>query len=323
MFNIEPCDNDNKDDDANDTMEANKKTINTTPIQPFAQSSQQRTKIVTPVNDTRPQSSLSNKKKKLLDLYGKRIDGGKWYNKVMFSLLIIAVVGTACVAFYQGCLLAAIYVYADGPCPSYGVMDCYYGSTQIYFNCSVGAQINGTLFNESAICFRFIAKDISVNEAVTQLGACAGLFNALCAITQLVLRFLIYAWRKRKLTPEEIEKRNPMITAVSDEEKAVKNSNWEFKHPIYALLSLLLFIILIAAPLAGIGLFTGFKISTSALTYVLLFVVAAIGIIAIVWIVKAEVNDDDNEQIDDQHSENSMTVENVNETAASTDEKCK
>ncbi|CAF0965610.1 unnamed protein product [Didymodactylos carnosus] len=334
MFKIELCDDDSEEDDANKNKETSTETTNTTTVQPFTQPSktltlatttvpkelsQQPFKITTTAKDSPPQPPSSPKKKQRLDLYGKRIDGGKWYNKLMLLLLITVVFGTVCVAFYQGCLLADVYVYADGPCPSYGVMDCYYGSSQIYFNCSVGAQIGGTLFNESAICFRFIAKDISVNDVITQFGACAGLLHALCAILQLVLRYLVYSFRKRPLTPEEIEKRVAMIAAASDEEKekykGTKDSNLTFKHPRYLLLGVLLFGLLLVAPIVGVALFTSFRISTSALTYILLFVIAVIGITGFICVVAAEVDND--EPVDDQQTDDSMTAENMNETAVS------
>ncbi|CAF1456320.1 unnamed protein product [Didymodactylos carnosus] len=62
-------------------------------------------------------------------------------------------------------------------------------------------------------------------------------------------------------------------------------------------------------------LFASFKISTSALTYVLLVVIAVIGITGAVWVVRAEVDND--EPVDDQQTDDSMTAENMNETAVS------
>jgi hypothetical protein len=115
-----------------------------------------------------------------LNLYGKTINAEKKRNKLMLSVIIVVVIGASCIAGIQGCLLANITVYPNGPRPSYGVMDCY-GKNDTYFNCTPGTQTDATLFTDSATCFRWIARDTTTSDVTTQLGVCTGLIHAFCA----------------------------------------------------------------------------------------------------------------------------------------------
>ena len=243
-------------------------------------------------------------KTKFLDLYGKRIHFGRWYNKLMLIILIGAIVGTVLIAFSQGCILANITVYQDGPCPAYGQMDCYYGNDNVYFGCKPGIQVNAT--TSSAACFRWIIRDVSINDIMTQFGACVGLFNALSAIVQLVLRYLIYSFRRRQVGQENrqagataclqnlllcLSNLLPCRKKISRSQEIRKDNNkpeTEFKHPYFLLAAWVFIIVLFLAPCVGGALLGVFHISTTALTYIIILLVLFITIIGLVWVALAE-----------------------------------
>jgi len=234
-------------------------------------------------------------KKTKLNLYGKTIDAEKKRNKFMLSVIIVAVIGAACIAGVQGCLLANITVYPNGPCPSYGVMDCY-GKNDTYFNCTPGTQTDATLFTDSATCFRWIAHDTTINDVMTQLGVCTGLLHAFCAIVQLILRFLLYAFSKHPQTQAEAQAVAALSineTANTTEEKEDSNkTQYTYEHPVYLAISLLALLLIPVGAILTAILLGVFRISITALTYVVLIAIVIVSLFAILWIVMEEEDED-------------------------------
>ncbi|CAF1280977.1 unnamed protein product [Adineta steineri] len=294
MHNISK--NNEKKDKNTSRRSAIVQAVTTTPVQAFTEPSGSVAQITI---TTVPNESIERPpRRKLLDLYGKIIDGDRRRNIVILIIITVAIFGTICIAFIQGCCLATITIYPNGPCPSYGLMDCYgdADNNYNYFTCKPGDETNSTQFNTSAACFRWIARDISINDAVTQLGACAGLLHALCALVQLALRFLIYSGSRRLQTPEEAEAE---AAAATDPEtpKDKQKLKYVWEHPRLIICACTcMFGIPCAALIIGVVL-GAFKISTTALTYVILVAISLVFTITIAWVVQTEEEGDNDPQL--------------------------
>ncbi|CAF1462562.1 unnamed protein product [Adineta steineri] len=322
MFHIEwkEVGQDNEKNDKNSNA-----TTTNTPVQSFIERTSQL--ATTTIIVTAPERARqSSPKKKLLILYTKIIDGDKVQNIVFLVVIITLVFGTACMAFVQGCFLANITLYPDGPCPRYGIMDCYAGAgnNDIHFNCAPGLQANSTQFNNSATCFRWIVRDMSINDVVTQFGACTGLLHALCAIVQLALRFLIYSMSKRVQTSNEEQEENAArstadIRSPSAQNKEGKENNeiiYTQENSNRLLCRCICIGIFIISPLVAVALFSCYKISTTALTYIILLTVTLVSVIAFLWVVDTEVDNVEDTQlaaIVRDHLKTQTSEENKNE----------
>jgi hypothetical protein len=303
MFHIKlkyPDEQPNEDgEDENTNVQKNEKTtvvVLTTTKEAFVNPPQSSTTIIetTAPNNSTQETPSDNRK---LNLYGKTIDAEKTRNKIMLTIIIIGVIGASCIAGVQGCLLANITVYPNGPCPHYGVMDCY-GKNDTYFNCTPGTQTDSTLFTDSATCFRWIARDTTVNDVMTQVGVCTGLLHAFCAIVQVLLRFLLYAWSEHPQTPEEAAEEAKTAAAMSTNQTAnttegKEDSNktkYTYEHPVLIFISTLALILIPLLAIITAVLLGVFRVSITALTYVVLVAIVVVCCFTIIWIA---MEDDD------------------------------
>ena len=112
----------------------------------------------------------------------------------------------------------------------------------------------------------------------------------------MLIRFLLYAWSKHPQTPEEAKSVAAMSinqTANTTEgEKDSKKSKYTYEHPTYAGISIvaLLFIpigALLTAVLLGV-----FRISITALAYMVLLTIVIVCCFSILWIVMEDDDDD-------------------------------
>jgi len=78
--------------------------------------------------------------------------------------ITVIVISSVIIAGFQGCFLANITVYQDDPCPYYGIMECFHDENFTYFLCTPNMKIKFPLFSSSAICFRWIGREISASD---------------------------------------------------------------------------------------------------------------------------------------------------------------
>ncbi|CAF0850194.1 unnamed protein product [Adineta steineri] len=241
---------------------------------------------------------------KYLDVYGKYIHANTFSNKFFLAIIIVTVLFTATIAFYQGIFLANMTVYPDEPCPSNFIqMDCYFGSEHTYFNCTQGQQTDSRFVNGSAMCFRWIFRDVSVNDVMTQFGACYGLLNAFLAIIQVVLRFLLYSFTKRLATENEDTTSNAIptqtaetavtSTSVEDQETKHRKAKYVYIHKYLLQANLLALHLVMFAAFIPIFIFIGKKVNTTVLTYLILATIVMMAMIALLWIVRIDVFEND------------------------------
>ncbi|CAF1344066.1 unnamed protein product [Adineta ricciae] len=116
----------------------------------------------------------------ILYVYGKYLTSDTKSNVVLITILTTTVIASVALVGFQACFLANVTVYDDGPCRTYGIMDCFYGSNHTYFQCTPDKSISLSYF-KSATCFRWIGR----------------LPDALGAVAQVFIRFLLFVFQQR------------------------------------------------------------------------------------------------------------------------------
>jgi hypothetical protein len=139
---------------------------------------------------------------------------------------------------------------------------------------------------------------MSINDIITQIGACAGLLQALCATVKLVLRYLIYSFGRCLPNQKDIQtgaaSRLQKLLRYLDNrllqcrKKDSDKPETEFEHPRFLIAACFIIGVLFLASCVGGAVLGVFHISTTALTYIIILLNLFISIIALVWIAMAE-----------------------------------
>ncbi|CAF3538354.1 unnamed protein product [Rotaria socialis] len=141
--------------------------------------------------------SIFEKERQVLNLYGRYILIRRRGTIIFLTILVGILISTALVATCNNLILSSTSVYRDGPCPAFGPMECFAGHDAIYFACNTGLTAPFPVSDAAGTCFRWIARDITISDVLTQLGVATGLLLALGNIAQAIIRIYLLAFNKR------------------------------------------------------------------------------------------------------------------------------
>ncbi|CAF1544771.1 unnamed protein product [Adineta steineri] len=237
--------------------------------------------------------------REVLNVYGKFLTLNKKRNTLVILLITATVISAVIIAGFAGCFMVGITVYEDGPCPYYGIMDCYYGNNQTYFQCTPNISI--TLpGSKSAACFRWIGRDITVSDVMTQVGACTGLLTALGAVLEVFIRFLYFILQQRLCVSTGIRRVMEKTAGIN---RFTQPSHCccctiphrlgvldlrLYEHPILVVIVFIIYAMIPIDVAASIFLMINFRISITSLTYVVMATLVLISCMGLLWILWEE-----------------------------------
>lgn len=238
--------------------------------------------------------------RKVLNVYGKFLTLDKKRNKFLIMTITVIVITSVIIAGFQGCFLANITVYQDGPCPFYGVMECFYGPNLTYFQCTPNSTIDFSLHTVSATCFRWIGRDTSVSDVMTQIGACTGLLTAFGAVVELLIRLLIFVFEQRPGVAAGIRRMLEKTVGINRVTQPYRCCGLIFpchfgvlnlhlyRRPWLVIIFFIIYALLPAVAVSSIILLSYFRISITALTYIVLITVVLICCLGLLWVLWEE-----------------------------------
>ncbi len=238
--------------------------------------------------------------REVLNVYGKFLTLNKKSNKILVMTLAVIVISSVIIAGFQGCFLANITVYPNGSCPYQGVMECYHGSNFTYFQCTPNRTINFPLFSSSATCFRWIGRDTTISEVMTQIGASTGLLTALGSVVQVLLRLLLFVFQQRPSVAAGIRRLMEKTVGINRITKPFRCCGCTlpfnfgvldlrlYQRPWLVTIFFIVYACIPATAVASIILLSHFRISITSLTYVILIAVVMICCLGLLWILWEE-----------------------------------
>ncbi len=238
--------------------------------------------------------------REVLNVYGKFLELSQKTNRILIMIITVTIISSVIIAGFEGCFLANVTVYDAGPCPYYGLMDCYYGSNHTYFQCTPDISISLPSFTSSATCFRWIGRDTSVSDVMTQVGACAGLLTALGAVVEVFIRFLFFVFQQRLGVTTGIRRileKTVGINRVTQPCRCCGRKLWFhfgvlnlhlYAHPWLVVLVFMIYASLPLIFIAAIVLMTYFRISITSLTYIVLVTLVLICCLSLFWMLCME-----------------------------------
>ncbi|CAF1448965.1 unnamed protein product [Adineta steineri] len=242
----------------------------------------------------------SEHEREVLNVYGKFLTLNKKRNTIVILILTVTVISAVIIAGFEGCFMANITVYADGPCPYYGVMDCYYGSSGTYFNCTPDISITLPASIKSATCFRWIGRDITVSDVMTQVGACTGLLTALGSVLEVFIRLLYFVFQQRLGVSTGIRRVMEKTVGINRFTQPCHGGCCTipcrlgvldlrlYQHPILVILVFLIYALIPILVIAAIVLMSDFRISITSLTYIVMITLILISCMGLLWILWEE-----------------------------------
>jgi hypothetical protein len=186
---------------------------------------------------------------------------------------------------------------ADGPCPNYGPMECFYGNNRTYFTCSTGGIVTLLSDIRSGVCFRWIARDLTISDVTTQLGISTGLLLALCGIAESLIRLYLHALNKRSNVANGIHRMMAKTVCINGTIAPTKCfccslpchfsvfNLRQYKSPCIAILLTVVYISIPILICPVIVLMYYYQLSVTAYTFIILITFALMCILALVWIV--------------------------------------
>ncbi|UJR20071.1 hypothetical protein I4U23_023203 [Adineta vaga] len=238
--------------------------------------------------------------REILDVYGKYLILEKPRNKVLIFTITVTIIASVILAGFQTCFLANVTVYDDGPCPSFGTMECFFGGNHTYFQCTPDKSISLGSFAKTATCFRWIGRDITISDIMTQIGACTGLLVALGAVTEVFIRFLLFIFQQRLGVATGIRRVMEKTVGINRVTQPCNCCGHKlcchfgilnlqlYERPWLIVLVIILYVSLPALVVASIILMIYFRISITALTYIVLTACIQICCLGLLWILFAE-----------------------------------
>ena len=238
--------------------------------------------------------------REVLNVYGKLLTLNKKRNKFLIITISVIVISSVSIAGFQGCFLANITVYENGPCPFYGVMECFTGRNSNYFQCTPGDTVNISSDSNGATCFRWIARDITVSDVMTQVGACTGLLTAFGSAVEVLLRLLLFVFQQRPSVASGIRRLMEKTVGINKITQPCRCCGSErpfhcgvlnlnlYQRPWLVIIFFGIYLLLPAIAVVSIVLMSSFRISITALTYILLVTIVAICCLALLWVLWEE-----------------------------------
>ncbi|CAF1095588.1 unnamed protein product [Adineta ricciae] len=238
--------------------------------------------------------------REVLNMYGRYLTLNKNSNKFLIMTISVIVISSIIIAGIEGCFLASITVYPDGPCPIYGLMECFHGSNFTYFPCTPGNTINFTLYSNSATCFRWIARDASISNVVTQIGICTGLLTAFGSVVEVVIRLLLFVFQQRRCVATGIRRLLEKTVGINRITKPTRCCGMKlpfqfgildlrlYQRPWLVVIFLILYTLLPLSVIGSIVLLSYFRISITSLTYIILLTIVLICCLALLWVIWEE-----------------------------------
>lgn len=233
----------------------------------------------------------------VLNVYGKYLTLDKKRNKLLIASLSIIVISAVLLAGFEGCILATSSIYQGGQCPVYGSTECFHGNNRTFFECKSGVQVNISLLGGSASCFRWIVRDASVSNVITQIGVCTGLLTALGSITEVFIRLLLVIFQQRRGIATGIRRIMEKTVGINHITQPTRCCGIKlpfhfhfftlslFEHPYLIILIILFYIFLPVVVVAAFILLSYFQISITSLTYIVLLTLALLCSFSLIWIV--------------------------------------
>ncbi|CAF1228821.1 unnamed protein product [Adineta steineri] len=242
----------------------------------------------------------SEHEREVLNVYGKFLTLNRKRNTLVILIITVTVISAVIIAGFEGCFMANITVYADGPCPYYGAMDCYYGSSGTYFNCTPDISITLPASIKSATCFRWIGRDITVSDVMTQVGACTGLLTALGSVLEVFIRLLYFVFQQRLGVATGIRRVMEKTVGINKFTQprycgccmlpcrfGTLNLRL-YQHPFLVIFAFYAYAALPVIVIVSIVLMTKFQISVTSLTYIIMITVVLISCMGLLWILWEE-----------------------------------
>jgi FtsZ-interacting cell division protein ZipA len=236
--------------------------------------------------------------REVLNVYGRCLTLSKKKNVFLILTITAIVISAVIIAGFQGCFLANITVYQDGPCPFYGLMECYYGPNSTYFQCTPNSTIDFSLSGSSATCFRWIGRDTSVADVMTQIGACVGLLTAFGSLVEFLMRLLLYVFQQRLGVSAGMRRVMEKTIGINKITQPTHVFNCKlpchfgildlrlYQHPWLVFIFIVLYLCLPVIAIASIILLSYFQISITSLTYIVLItfvLVCSLGLLWVLW----------------------------------------
>ncbi|CAF2886076.1 unnamed protein product [Rotaria sp. Silwood2] len=212
-------------------------------------------------------------------------------------VLSVIIVSSVIIAGFEGCILASITLYQNDLCPVNGIMECFHGENHTYFECQPGQKIDFPLLTSSASCFRWIARDKSVTDVMTQLGVCTGLLTAFGALAEVLIRLLLYVFQQRRGVAAGIRRimeKTVGINRITQPSRccgALLPCHFNigilglYEHPWLTVILVKFYILVPLLVVAAFALLSNFKISITSLTYIILLTLVLLCSFALIWIV--------------------------------------
>lgn len=244
--------------------------------------------------------SRSDLERPVLNMYGRYISLHKKQTPIFLIIMTTIIISAALIAAFNSLFLNTSTVYPNGPCPSLGPMQCFCGRNQTFFSCDTGKMSSCPLSETSGACFRWIARDMTTSDLTTQLGVTTGLLVAFGNIAQAVIRIYLLAFNKRLSIATGIHRIAAKTIGINRHTARTSccccRLPWHcsacnlrlFKHPAAVIISTAFYIMIPFLMIPAVILLYYFELSVTALTFVVLIVVAIICILAMVWILVQE-----------------------------------
>ncbi|CAF3372958.1 unnamed protein product [Rotaria socialis] len=240
--------------------------------------------------------SNSEYERPALNMYGRFLSFNKRINKAFLTILTTIIISAALIAAFGNLVLATTTVYRDGPCPTYGPMECYSGDNHTYFECNTGQILNFSVDSASGACFRWIARDMTTADLTTQIGVTAGFLTALGSITECLIRIYLSALNKRlgvsigigRILAKTVGINRITATTPCCGRRIRCRCGFfnlsQYKHPHMTVIVTFIYILVPFLIIPGIALLYHFQLTVTLLTFVFLITFALVCVVGLSWI---------------------------------------
>ncbi|CAM2727042.1 unnamed protein product [Rotaria socialis] len=244
--------------------------------------------------------SIFEKERQVLNLYGRYILIRRRGTIIFLTILVGILISTALVATCNNLILSSTSVYRDGPCPAFGPMECFAGHDAIYFACNTGLTAPFPVSDAAGTCFRWIARDITISDVLTQLGVATGLLLALGNIAQAIIRIYLLAFNKRLGIATGIHRIAAKTIGINKHTAQTKccccSLCWHcsacnckvFKHPAAVIIVTAVYCLIPLLIAPAIILLYYYQLTVTSLTFVFLIAFGIVSVLSLIWIMVQE-----------------------------------
>ena len=244
--------------------------------------------------------------REVLNVYGRYMSVRKKRTRVFLMTLIALIISGGVIAAFNSIFLATTTVYRGGPCPPIGPMECFCGNNYTNFSCDTGKTTACPFDVSSSVCFRWVARDLTTSDLTTALGVTTGLLIAFGNIAQALIRIYLLAYNKRLGIAIGIYRIAAKTIGINRDTARTRccccSLPWHcsacnlklFKHPAAVIIATVIYIAIPLLMIPAVILLYQYQLSVTALTFIVLIILAMFCGLSIVWIMVEETESSSN-----------------------------